>query len=69
MLIVRAGNDQIPALNDSIARFVQKAVEVNAPITLMIHPTAPHSFDNETNDDRAREIIHDVIAFMKWHLR
>ena len=69
MLIVRAGNDQIPALNESIATFVQRAVEVNAPITLMIHPTAPHGFDNRTDDDRTREILHEVIDFMKWHSR
>ncbi|HEV8660194.1 MAG TPA: alpha/beta hydrolase, partial [Thermoanaerobaculia bacterium] len=50
MLVVRAGKDQIPKLNESIATFVQRAVEVNAPITLMIHPTGPHGFDNQTDD-------------------
>jgi acetyl esterase/lipase len=68
MLVVRAGKDQIPKLNESIAAFVQRAVEVNAPITLMIHPTAPHGFDNQTDDRRTKEIIRTVLDFMKWHL-
>lgn len=68
MLVVRAGKDQIPKLNESIATFVQRAVEVNAPITLMIHPTGPHGFDNQTDDRRTKEIIRTVLDFMKWHL-
>lgn len=68
MLIVRAGKDEVPKLNESIATFVQRAVEVNAPITLMIHPTAPHGFENKTDDRRTKEIIRGVLDFMKWHL-
>jgi acetyl esterase/lipase len=68
MLVVRAGKDEIPKLNESIATFVQRAVEVNAPITLMIHPTAPHGFDNKTDDRRTKEILRSILDFMKWHL-
>ena len=69
MLVVRAGRDQIPKLNESIAAFMQRAIEVNAPVTLIIHPTAPHGFENQTDDRRTREIVREVLEFMKWHLQ
>jgi dipeptidyl aminopeptidase/acylaminoacyl peptidase len=68
MLVVRAGRDEIPALNESIATFVARAVEVNAPLTLMIHPTAPHGFENKQDDARTREILSSTIEFLKRHL-
>ena len=68
MLVVRAGKDEIPKLNESIATFMQRAMEVNAPVTLIIHPTGPHGFENKVDDRRTKEIVHTVLDFLKWHL-
>jgi acetyl esterase/lipase len=67
ILVVRAGKDQIPKLNDSIAVFIARAIEVNAPLTFMIHPDAPHGFENRTDDARTHEILQTVLEFVKRH--
>jgi acetyl esterase/lipase len=68
MFIARAGLDEIPALNDSIDRFIREAISRNAAITVANHPQGVHGFDNQTDDDRSREIIRGALAFMKTHL-
>jgi acetyl esterase/lipase len=68
MFIARAGLDEIPALNDSIDRFIREAISKNAAITVANHPRGVHGFDIQTDDDRSREIIRGVLAFMKLHL-
>jgi hypothetical protein len=69
MFVARAGQDQIPGVNDSIDRFVAAAIASNAPITLMNHPTGEHGFDNQNDDNRSHEIIQSALAFMHNHLR
>jgi acetyl esterase/lipase len=68
MFIARAGLDEIPTMNDSIDRFIREAIFKNAAITVANHPQGVHGFDNQTDDDRSREIIRGVLAFMKIHL-
>jgi acetyl esterase/lipase len=68
MLVVRAGRDEIPTLNDAMDRFVARALASNAPITVVNHPTGGHGFDNQNNDVRSRNIIRHSIEFMKVHL-
>lgn len=68
MFIARAGLDQIPTMNDSIDRFIEKALDKNVSLTFANHPNGVHGFDNQTDDDRSREIIQSAIAFMKLHL-
>jgi acetyl esterase/lipase len=65
ILVVRAGKDQIPKLNESIATFVARAIEVNAPLTFMVHPDADHGFENKADDARTREILEATVAFVK----
>jgi acetyl esterase/lipase len=69
MLVVRAGRDEIPTLNDAMDRFVARALTINAPITVINHPAGGHGFDNQNNDERSREIIRSSIEFMRTHLR
>lgn len=69
MLIARAGRDDIPMLNEALARFTVRALEANAPITVINHPSGAHGFDNQNDDERSREIIRSVIEFMMTHLR
>jgi acetyl esterase/lipase len=68
MLIARAGRDDIPMLNEALARFTARALEANAPITLINHPSGVHGFDSQNDDERSREIIRSVIEFMVTHL-
>jgi acetyl esterase/lipase len=68
LFIARAGLDVIPAMNDSIDRFIGEAMSRNAAITVANHPRGVHGFDSQTDDDRSREIIRGALAFMKTHL-
>ncbi len=68
MFIARAGLDQIPTMNDSIDRFINEALAKNVALTFANHPNGVHGFDNQTDDERSREILQSAIAFMKLHL-
>jgi acetyl esterase/lipase len=68
MFVARAGLDEVPAMNDSIDRFIREAISNNAAITVANHPQGLHAFDILTDDDRSREIIRSALAFMKTHL-
>jgi hypothetical protein len=67
--IGRAGLDEIPTMNDSIDRFIAKALEKNANVVAWNHPTGVHTFDNQNDDDRSREIVGAALEFMRRHLR
>lgn len=69
MFIARAGLDQIPTMNDSIDRFIREALARNVALTFANHPIGVHGFDSQTDDERSREILKSVFAFMKMHLR
>jgi acetyl esterase/lipase len=69
MLIARAGRDGIPTLNEALARFTARALEANAPLSVINHPSGLHGFDNQNDDERSREIIRSAIEFMVTHLR
>ena len=68
LLIVRAGNDEIPPVNESIGRFVADALKLDLPITLVNHRGAPHAFDAILDDEPTREIIRQMLAFLRLHL-
>jgi len=68
IFIARAGLDQIPTMNDSIDRFIREALAKNVALTVANHPNGVHGFDSQTNDERSREIVQNVIAFIKSHL-
>jgi acetyl esterase/lipase len=68
MFLARAGHDEVPGMLDSIDRFVPQALSANLALTLMNHPQGVHSFDNQNDDERSREIIRAAIEFMKTHL-
>jgi hypothetical protein len=68
MFIVRAGQDEMPHLNETLDRFVAKALTRNLPITFTNHATAPHAFDLMHDSETSREIIRQILAFMRFHL-
>ncbi len=62
MLIAKAGQDS-PRLNATIDRFVERAAELGAPVTLLEHEHGRHGFDVLNDDDRSREIIRRSLEF------
>ena len=68
LFIARAGRDEVPGMDASIDRFVAEALARNAPITLANHPQGVHGFDSQTDDERSREIVRQVVEFLQAHL-
>lgn len=68
LFIVRAGQDEMPHLNETLDRFLAKALSCNLPVTFTNHATAPHAFDVLDDSETAREIIRQTLAFMRFHL-
>lgn len=65
LLLVRAGQDQIPHLNETIDRFVARALAANLPLTLVNHPTGPHAFDLFEEGEGARQVIRQMLEFLR----
>ena len=68
LLIVRAGQDQTPGLNETIDSFLTHAVRRNLPVAFVNHPPAPHAFDLMEDSERSRAIIRQVLDFLKENL-
>jgi hypothetical protein len=68
LFIVRAGQEQFANLNDSIDRFLANAVSRNLPITFVNHATGPHSFDLLQDRASSREIIRQILSFLRSQL-
>jgi acetyl esterase/lipase len=69
MFIARAGQDAVPGLNAAMDQFIAGSLAANAPITVVNHPAGEHGFDMMNDDDRSREIIRALLAFLETHLR
>jgi hypothetical protein len=65
---VRAGRDQVPGLNATLDRFVAAALTRNLPVTLVNYPSGPHAFDIDDDCEASRQVIRQVLAFLKLHL-
>ncbi|HYV03054.1 MAG TPA: hypothetical protein VFB82_00610 [Blastocatellia bacterium] len=68
LFIARAGQDEMPHLNETLDRFVAAALACNLPITVANHASAPHAFDVMDDSETSREIIKQILAFMRVHL-
>ena len=64
MLIVRAGLDH-PKLNQSIDRFLNKALSANVWVELINYPQGPHAFDILVDNPQSRQIIARTLQFLK----
>jgi hypothetical protein len=65
MMIVRAGGDQMPGLDATLRRFVAAAAARGMAVTLVEHAQAPHAFDLVDSSPRTREVIEEVLAFLR----
>jgi hypothetical protein len=68
LFLARAGQDQCPRLNESLDRFLTQALARNLPLTFVNHPQAPHSFDLFHDSQTSRQIIRQMLAFLRFHL-
>jgi acetyl esterase/lipase len=68
MFIARAGQDAVPGLNAAMDQFIAAALAANAPVTVVNHSGGEHGFDMMNDDDRSREIIRGLLAFLRTHL-
>lgn len=68
ILIIRAGKDNVPYINQSLATFYQNAIIQNLPVTLINYPTGSHGFDAYNNNETTRQIIKNTLDFWKYHL-
>ena len=69
LFIARAGRDEMPHLNDTLDRFVAKALERNLPVTMVNHHTGPHAFDVVDGSQVSRELVRQILAFLQVHLK
>jgi acetyl esterase/lipase len=68
LFLVRAGQDQMPHLNDSLDAFLAAALAHNLPVTLANHATGLHAFDLLEDSETSREMIRSILAFLRFHL-
>jgi acetyl esterase/lipase len=68
LFVVRAGQDKIPHLNEVMDTFLATALARNLPITLVNYAGAPHAFDLMHDSETTRDIIRQILAFMRFHL-
>jgi|ERR1700733_3301076 len=67
LFIARAGRDE-PGLNKTMDHFIAHALAANLPITVANHATGPHAFDVLHDSEASREIIRQILAFLRLHL-
>lgn len=68
ILIARAGQDQIPHLNETLDRFTAAAFQANRPLTVVNHPNGPHAFDLFDDSPQTHRIVRAVLTFLQSHL-
>jgi dienelactone hydrolase len=68
LLIVRAGEDNIPLLNESIDAFVVAALSKNFEFDLINHSEGSHGFDVRDASRRSQAVIASTLEFLRVRL-
>ena len=68
MFVARAGQDAMPGLNRALDAFVGTALGRNLPISLVNHAGGIHGFDLFDDSAVSRQIIRDVLSFLRFRL-
>jgi hypothetical protein len=69
LFVARAGQDQMPGLNQALDRFVCAAMTRNLPISVVNHASGPHAFDLFDDSDMTRNVVQQILAFFSFQLR
>ena len=67
VFVTRAGLDSL-TINDSIDRWVARAVTLDVPVTLISYPQGLHGFDLRNDTAESRSIIRQTVDFLQFHL-
>jgi hypothetical protein len=65
LLIVRAGRDEVPLVNESIDHFVGMATASDVPIAVVDYQDGAHAFDVQQKNERSSEIIEQTLPFFR----
>jgi hypothetical protein len=69
VLVVKAGQDAMPHLNDTLHTFVAEASARGLPIEMLAHAFGPHAFDLLDDSEESQTIVKKALTFMRGHLR
>lgn len=68
IMIIRAGKDNVPYINQTLSSFYEKALNQDLPITLINYQNGVHGFDAALDNETTRQIIKNTIEFWKFNL-
>ena len=68
LLLVRAGLDASPGLNEALDRVIKRGLERNLPLTVINHATGEHGFDVDEDAPISVDIIQQTLGFLHRHL-
>ena len=68
IMVIRAGKDNVPYINQTLASFYDKALNQNLPITLINYSNGVHGFEAANDNETTRQIIRTTLEFWKFNL-
>jgi dienelactone hydrolase len=68
ILVVRAGRDATPKLDEVLVRFLGAARAHGLALTVVEHPEGPHAFDLVDDSPATKETIEAILAFVRHTL-
>ena len=68
LLLVRAGTDEMPGLNDAMDRFIAHARRCGHPLERHDLPGAPHAFDLQPGTPDGRRAVRRILRFLRESL-
>jgi hypothetical protein len=68
LFLARAGQDQMPHLNEALDRFIGNGLACNLPLTIFNHSGGPHAFDLFHDSDTSREGVRLILQFLRFNL-
>jgi acetyl esterase/lipase len=67
VFVAKAGLDS-STINNAIAAFKRRAVQLRAKVRVVTHPRGVHGFDVRNHDARSRAILRQAISFTRSHM-
>lgn len=68
LLVIGAGRDEFPGLNESIDSFEAEAIARNSPVSVIRYPEGVHGFDVLDDSRRSIEMIKLCVGFLRLRL-
>lgn len=69
IMVVRAGKDNVPYINQTLSSFYDKALSQDLSITLINYQNGVHGFDAALDNETTRQIIKTTLEFWKFNLK